>query len=521
MVLTTPLKKYIVQTFIKCSTQPIPALTTRISKYLSCNYINDEIVFYEKKKCNVKIIKSIEDSYVVSFKCDTTDDDIREINRDIDRDICRDICETVRGNELDRTFSIGKNDIASFLNQITEDTPFGKILRQNVWNDLRSEENSFVNDNYDDIVLKKHRTSENKVYADITRMSGIGKLGMKDISIDSRLTENRMQMEKFYGKLIKTSGFSEKYLYIFLEVFLFLSNNNEYLSFEGIEIEDFLDELKKKDNECKFIILIVNRIMKKISEHFRFAREKEIKEMFYNAIEENNLVIEKEFSANYTEKENANFKNLFLANNKNENEIIWNNIEVTKSNWIQIVKNFLFDCYNTYQIEGFFKFGRICKKNTELGNEDKLFILKFLIDVVTKTFTFKEFIGESIEARKMKEKTLFDIKSHIRRRTIESKDKLGDELENYRIDIRKLERDAFEIEMYLVRKRAKVCIGKHDGTSFYFANDNVYFVKENNLYFLEDIHFESLIKSIRNKSTARDATFLLGNLRGIKTFLRE
>lgn len=133
-----------------------------------------------------------------------------------------------------------------------------------------------------------------------------------------------------------------------------------------------------------------------------------------------------------------------------------------------------------------------------LKNNDKRFLclidsdikhcLKFLIDFVITTGEFKKYIDATMDTTKQREKTRFEINTKLRRINIGSK---TDEDERKSLFMKHE-----EVEKLILKEKVKFCLGTHEG-DFYLVNDILYKIQKNNIYKIEMVQIDTILKALK------------------------
>ncbi|TBU11379.1 DUF5097 domain-containing protein, partial [Hamiltosporidium tvaerminnensis] len=110
MIESISIKKYIAQYFLENSVQPITETVNQIVQTLSANFINDETVFVKSKEMTGRILSSYQGTYIVGLHY--------ENKMETDKILYKDLM---------RRDQITKNEVMNYLQNITNETPFGRI----------------------------------------------------------------------------------------------------------------------------------------------------------------------------------------------------------------------------------------------------------------------------------------------------------------------------------------------------------------------------------------------------------
>ncbi|TBU03151.1 DUF5097 domain-containing protein, partial [Hamiltosporidium tvaerminnensis] len=128
MIESISIKKYIAQYFLENSVQPITETVNQIVQTLSANFINDETVFVKSKEMTGRILSSYQGTYIVGLHY--------ENKMETDKILYKDLM---------RRDQITKNEVMNYLQNITNETPFGRILKPNILSDLSQRNKSNTN----------------------------------------------------------------------------------------------------------------------------------------------------------------------------------------------------------------------------------------------------------------------------------------------------------------------------------------------------------------------------------------
>lgn len=119
MIESPALRKFIVIYFLENSTKPVFEVVRGVYTYLKSNFVINETVFVKTKEKRAKVKSFTGETYLVNFGLDG------------DSDLCS-ICF----QDMERKEYITKNSILSFIESITMMSPFGRVLKENILQDI-------------------------------------------------------------------------------------------------------------------------------------------------------------------------------------------------------------------------------------------------------------------------------------------------------------------------------------------------------------------------------------------------
>lgn len=123
MIESIAIRQYIISYFIKHPTKPLIEQVNHISSILGGRFVRGEIVFIKTRELTGKVVDSTASHYLIEVYDDNNEKPVRE---------------QVGGSDLMRKDRVTKNEVMSFILSVTEDTPFGRVLANNVIQDLAS-----------------------------------------------------------------------------------------------------------------------------------------------------------------------------------------------------------------------------------------------------------------------------------------------------------------------------------------------------------------------------------------------
>lgn len=334
MIQSVPIKKEIIKTFLKNVNKPIAEISSALFKQLDKSFLRGERLLLDKStRCTV--LRRESDIYKV--RLDNTN------------------CVDAEFSKLERAEPISKNMLYGFLMENTSQTIFGRVLKLNVYNDIKKEpEKSTV----------QVRKPEKKLIKSITDYAPVVAKEKREVG---RKYENRVDM---------------------FELFVFFTRFSDFVSL-STPIGDFEVFMREMESP-RFRSLVVKELMRII----RHARHEEsFDDLIVTSLKINHTMIESiRADDKFTEAEGVD----------------WSADIIDKASWTSIVKNFVTYCS---QVDS----AALKLINVGIFKDDFTAIAKFLFDIVLHCTDFKTYFDKKIEKIRKFEKERYELCGKIRR----------------------------------------------------------------------------------------------------------
>lgn len=426
MIQSLPIKKEIIKTFLKNVNRPIEEISSIIFKHLDKAYLRGEKMIYNNTQC--VILRRDQEKYKVRLE------NLNIID--------------VEAIDLKRAEPIGKNMLYGFLIENTTQTIFGRVLKLNVYNDItKGDAEKEVNSEQGKLNLKVRKNKNEK---------------KTQKPIVEYLEVNVKSEKKKFGKIFENRE-------DLFELFIFYGRFNDFLSFNitVTNFENFINEI----NTPHFKFMVCKEFMKVI----RVDKNEE----YFNDLITTSLEI------NVKMIEQIKNSKVFVKDDK----VDWKNTHVDKSNWMQVVKSFLF-----YAVQVNKAAAKLI--DTCVFENDFEVLLKFITDIIIHCSSFKVYFDKTVEKLRRVERERYDL--NVKYKKIDS-EKSKEENEKYK---KEHEIKLAEMDKYIINNRLKPRFFRYADSDYYFVCSDIYYTENQNVHIVDKSLRNEFMKNFRGKKEA-------------------
>ncbi|KAM0677247.1 hypothetical protein BDAP_002108 [Binucleata daphniae] len=195
MIISLPIKKYIVKTYLNNTNVSIPIFVNQVMQYLDDNFLTDEIIcvkdtfgivkqqigkfcylvyVYEdsnndsnndvNNNCNNDSNNESNNDTHLIYNDDNNRGNAMHTSKNIETEQKKSLKEIkVHKNDMRREVRITKNLINAYFISITINSPFGKIIQPKLVNDIKKQEEEHKKNIYNDLLRKKEEKHQAKI----------------------------------------------------------------------------------------------------------------------------------------------------------------------------------------------------------------------------------------------------------------------------------------------------------------------------------------------------------------------
>ncbi|EJW04953.1 hypothetical protein EDEG_00070 [Edhazardia aedis USNM 41457] len=207
-----PVQRYVIQYFLQNTTGCLSSTASVVYKILSSQFLNNEIVFisplqkYGRISNLVKSEQTKKEEQLYNVVILDLNDRIGHNKDDKSKK------KTFKHMELFRIEELSKNSVLIFLKTVTIDSPFGKMLRQNVLNDLKVTEELISHKKLKEFVIENNSVEvNNNLQNQPTTCLNIANEEEVKTNLKKKKTiNNNMDLKKFLKKNTTGSMVNQK-----------------------------------------------------------------------------------------------------------------------------------------------------------------------------------------------------------------------------------------------------------------------------------------------------------------------
>ncbi|TBT98235.1 DUF5097 domain-containing protein [Hamiltosporidium magnivora] len=505
MIESISIKKYIAQYFLENSVQPITETVNQIVQTLSANFINDETVFVKSKEMTGRILSSYQGTYIVGLHY--------ENKMETDKILYKDLM---------RRDQITKNEVMNYLQNITNETPFGRILKPNILSDLSQRNKSNTNNlkktpqttEYRE-QIKKHQSRIRFPKQAINKKSPIpAPQVVEQLKIEKPkriLVDLMNNTDSFFkslnGKELDICGFKGENVGLLLEIFSFFNFFGDQISVPSFTIEELASSFSEAEYESKIIFLIHSKLLKiLVNERKKHGRDC-IKTYIEGALDI--CKIETDAAAPNI----GGFK-----------RIQWFSGDMTHSNWKTYIKSFIFDVNEVYGLQKIMSFKEFSlekrrkSQSMEFSVKDRLLFVKFLIECVIFSNTVRDIVSKVLDKLKSLEKEKYELSVNVRKHRNDFKEiKTEEEKIKMTEKIDEISERLKDLDVEILETRYRADLGSYKGAKFYRIEKKIFYFYESTYYLLDYAGLSMFLRRI--KPGNRTETILSSGLRHIQEVL--
>ncbi|KAF7679711.1 hypothetical protein TCON_2490 [Astathelohania contejeani] len=477
MLESNPIKKYIVRYFLENSSQPLTKIVNHLVGILSNSFILDEIVFVKNRELTGKILDVTKTGYMVGIFSDSAME-----------------TDFVQTSGLMRRDQITKNEVMTFLQSVTRDTPLGRELVVNVLSDIK-------------IPLRTQRNSSNhKHIQERDYMSGLrkhtenirfvktneGTVNVKKQKLDQTFEE---LLEEFNGEKLEVEDETIIRIHGFFSLF------GRQFKIPEFSMKELINALHEPEYNSKIISNIHVSLLSILSQERKAINKTDFK----------NII---EFATNkYGKVENG-------SSVKKENKLPWYECKAKKMEWKTYVKAFLNDIANTYNIEYFNGLIFSNRKKENINLKERLNLIDFLLECCIGCSVFKSIVDSFIEKGKKIEKEKYNTTLLLRKKRSELKEILEKENSNIKKindEINKLDKKINDLDKMLFSYSTKLNLGQMHQIPFLLIDNKICYKFGGAFRILKSEELERILKQIKPK--CKDEAVFLNHLKWINSLL--
>lgn len=488
MIESTALRKFAVSYFLVHPTKPLCNLVNRITTTIKNRFFKEEIVFIKNKELTGRIVETTKTGYIVEIYDDNQSTPQKE---------------EVKAEDLLRKDSATKNEVLGFILSVTRDTPLGRIVANNIIQELgifkgqkpiKTEGRTKEKKEEVPVEKKDHwKTEEKEKELEEIEERRVSAKVEKILKIPSEIWKSPMDNYEVDRRILST----------FAKIFIF----SDFLKIKEITLDDFVDCLFSQDRNPSLFIEIVLKLLKSISHERRKSGKEGLRDMVSVA---SNII--------YENPDLKNILNLIKPENQNENpefiRIQWFAGDGNSKNWESYIKSFLFDVRTIYEV-------KVVTNQFSTGNSvidesspiDRLLLLSFLAETVVLGIRFRGYYDGIVEEYKEKERERNSLVQELRR--LRGELLVTDGTEEIKTLIKKVEESMNKFNRECKPEIIRSRISKYGNISFYYVGNELFYEIENTFRRIERDNWPILISTFTVEKK-KDSIFL----ESIRKYLR-
>lgn len=502
MIKSPAVRKFIMDYFIEHGQESIGKMAMDIHRYLSQNLVMNEMVFSKRLGLTGKVVKILRPGYIVAMQCDG---DGRE--------------DVFQFTDLGRNDEINASDIGDYIIGVTMETPFGRVLRENAFESIRSPgvpkrriPTTQGHSGHPDILPspqasvpktirareivppRRQRessgagTKRSKGGDDVSKIQGERGKGRGSGEESKEWEKTAVGAEALLGldsyKVVRVKGFESHRLESLMKLFSFLSNFKMFFKIREIEVEELAEAIAEPGYESKTVFKIHSRLVR--------ALEDEIDRIGMGSFRENikpalMVVEEKVCSMNRQNRRQGEAKknNQERTGGETREEA---RMELSEKSWKSDVKEFVCKVAEGLSENVSVLTDSVCtsgKTALEEQVDARLSLMEFLLHSFFVTDTFRNMISEKMSGLKSLEKKKKDAQTRlkeIRSRMRHSADEEeASDLDRQRTSV---ERELASISGEILQQPLRVSMGCIDGIYFLNIDRKMYGIRDGVYYLL-------------------------------------
>lgn len=527
MIESPAIKRFIVLHFLENPTDTILDMVRSIYSHLKSKFVEDEMVFVKSRGIHAKVQGSMGDTYILKI---LAEHEIEPVE--------------VSSDDIMRKDHLTKSCILKFLEDITKDSPFGRVLRKNILHDMsvfgkdkvssvrmcrkeQSKEVSFsrnqnvrslcddhvqhgtskssktqTDDNAEDGESYENSDLDTKLVshseeATTAKMAsykkGNGEME-KEIKVSSTENDessvaNHVKPAELHTKgsftsmvsvldflnceSVEIKGISD--LETFVEVYLLFSHFRKYFDIEFTK-ENFAEALLDINYTSGVAFRIHRALLDILSRELKAVGKVQFKQLVECAID----VCVPEDSV--------------FDSKPPQEKHDWSDTDINEHNWKDAMKSFCSQIYYTYGLHSIVFYKEFTAGGADDLTADRLGLIKFLVECIYCTNTFREVVGARVEEARQSDRNRHDIVCNLKRAResisdTESSDRAADE------NVSSLEQSLVSVEHKMLSNGYRADIANMDGVQFVYFEEHICFWKDRKLYTMSTKQLRYLMKA--------------------------
>ncbi|KAI5161751.1 hypothetical protein NEAUS03_1738 [Nematocida ausubeli] len=398
MIESIALRKFAVSYFLVHPTKPLCNLVNRITTTIKNRFFVGEVVFLKNKELTGQIVQITKKGYIVEIYDDETGSTPQQ--------------EEVTSQDLLRKDSATKNEVLMFILSITKDTPLGRIVANNIIQDLgifKGQKPSAKPTKKAIEVPKQEKpvwvnlSTQEKEKEKLKELSELEQIRLQS-KVDQVLS---MQNEKLTHPMITTHKLYKKVISVYNGLNIF----SDFLKIKDMTLSEFIYALFAEKDTPR-LVDIFSKLLKAVSHERRKSGKEGLKDMLHIA---SNVTY-----ASEPMQEILNMVAVTPGKDTGFTRIQWFAGDATQKNWQIYIKSFVYDIMSIYDIT--------VKSNefmpyTAVNNEqsiksvgvDRLLMIMFLFETIILGIRFRTHYDALMEEYKEKDRERVLLAQELRR----------------------------------------------------------------------------------------------------------
>eukprot|EP00866_Antonospora_locustae_P000918 jgi/Antlo1/918/2434 len=517
MIESPAIKRFIVLHFLENPTDTVFDMVRSIHSHLKSKFVADEIVFVKSRGIYAKVQGSVGDTYILKILAKHEIDSVE-----------------VSSGDIMRKDHLTKSCILKFLENITKDSPFGRVLRKNVLQDMsvftKQRENgtrtsrgrrkqskdtvfsnqdavclgdnyvqrrpsksskAYTNDNVESFECDRNSDSDTKLVSHSEEITTAKRTGyekgnrMMQREAMISLTENDESSTADYTKpaelhvkdsftslgdvidslncvTVEIKGIRD--METFIEVCLLFSYFRKYFNIE-LSKEDFAEALLDRNYTSEIAFRLHKALLDTLSRELRAVGREQFKQFVECAIDvcvpEDGVFDSKPLQEKYD----------------------WCDTGINEHNWKDVMRSFCSQIYHVYGLHSIVFYKEFTTGIADDIVADRLGLLKFLIECIYCTDTFRQVVDTRVEKIHQNDRNRHDTVSKRKKARggisdSESLESAADE------GVSSSKKGTVFAGQMMIGKRYRADIANIDGMQFVFFEENVCFWKDREFYMM-------------------------------------
>ncbi|KAH9386066.1 uncharacterized protein NEMAJ01_0962 [Nematocida major] len=498
MIESIALRKFAVSYFLVHPTKPLCNLVNRITTTIRNRFFKGEIVFLKSKELTGRIVETTKTGYIVEIYDDSPSPQKEE----------------VKAENLLRKDSATKNEVLGFILSVTRDTPLGRIVANNIIQELGvfkgqkplksmdkqgsmyKADEPFVQPEKKEVCQAPDPLAEEKERA----LEELEEKRVEDISKEIL----KIPAEKWQSP-INTYEANRR----ILSVYASLSAFSDFLKVKAFTLDDFVGALFCPEKTTRILVEVYSKLLKAISHERRKTGKEGLRDMIQVA---SNIT--------YDNPALPALGNMMEVSEMKEDtgftRVQWFAGDATSKTLQSYMKSFVYDVLTVYSIKvGTNEFMPGCEKvqSPESLAIDRLLMLSFLMETVVLGMRFRGYYDTAVNEYKDKEKERVPVAHELKR--LHGEALVTESAQDMKTVIEKTEKTLKGYNNACKPEIIRSKIYKYADITFLYIGGRLFYEHKKAFYMIDEANWSGFI-ALFNPDKRKDG----GLVENVKKFLR-
>ncbi|EIJ88265.1 hypothetical protein NEPAR06_0329 [Nematocida parisii] len=500
MIESIALRKFAVSYFLVHPTKPLCNLVNRITTTIKNRFFIGEVVFIKNKELTGQIVKITKKGYIVEIHDDETGSTPQR--------------EEILAQDLLRKDSATKNEVLLFILSITKDTPLGRIVANNIIQELGIFKGQKPIIKQVEKATEQPKVDKNAWLTPPNQEKEKEKLKELSEIEEARVQKKTDQILSIYSEKWEHSSISTHKLYKkVISLYNGLNIFCEFLKTKEMSLEEFISAVFAEKDTPR-LVDIFSKLLKAISHERRKSGKEGLKDMLHIA---SNMIYESEHMKEVLDM-------ITIAGEKKEtgfNRIQWFAGDAAQKTWLAYIKSFVYDIMNIYDIKvktnEFMPYTPTKAEKTEKVIEslavDRLLMISFMFETIILGVRFRTYYDTLLEEYKEKERERLSLVQEVKR--LKGEVLVNEGADEVKEQIEEAEKKLEELNTECKPEAIRSGISKYGDINFILVDGKLVYEYNEAFFIIQEDKWESFI-SLFDMDKKKDLQFV----ETVKRYLR-